>query len=187
MRTLRMIETKPGPCTHSGPSEGESSESIHRATPTWSSRTAARNGFIGGDGEYGSDGDGGDVCRDTEPRGLANGAVNTTIPHDVLNSRSDLGGRVSPSTMRASVGGPKASTKPTSLASVGGPRLGRRRWQLLLESRTSLPKREETVRVREGAGSLGNVRRRPGDVGTGLRVCWGAGLELVHETSLAGC
>ena len=56
-----------------------------------------------------------------------------------------------------------------------------------MESRTSLLKGEETVRVRESTGSPGNVRRGPGDVGTGLRVCWGAGLELVHETSLAGC
>ena len=105
MRKLRMVEMKPGP------SEGESSESIHRVTPTQSSRTAARNGFLGRDGEYRSDGDGGDVCRDTEPRGLANGAVNRTTPNDVLNGRSDWGGRVSPPVVRAFVGSSRASTK----------------------------------------------------------------------------
>ena len=86
-------------------------------------------------------------------------------------------------------GGPKGKyeTCQPGVGGRNGPELGRRGWLLLFESRTSLPKGEETVGVRENARSLGNVRRGLGDVGTGLRICWGVGVELVHEMSLAGC
>lgn len=68
-----------------------------------------------------------------------------------------------------------------------GWRFGRRRWWLLLERSSGLLRGEETISVRESTGGPGNVRRRLADARTGLRVCWGVRLELVHEASLASC